>query len=95
MNARNNYGCTALWYACNDWRPVLVKTLLLAGADHTIATNSRFTIRELAKMVEHGDGIPLIEVSPVCDDYTPSVSCQRDACLRVMRQPASECQPLP
>jgi ankyrin repeat protein len=63
LNTRNNFGCTALWYACNDWRPVLVKTLLLAGADHTIATNSGCTVRDLANVVEHGDAPPLIKVS--------------------------------
>jgi ankyrin repeat protein len=63
LDARNDFGCTALWYACFCGHVDVVRALLLAGADHTIANDRGDTPQQVARHHRHFDVIALLEVS--------------------------------
>jgi hypothetical protein len=63
LNDRNNEGCTALWGACLLGQVEILRALLLAGADHTIATNRRQTPRQIAEERGSTECVALLEVS--------------------------------
>jgi ankyrin repeat protein len=49
LDERDDNGNTALMLACRQGQMEVVRVLLLAGADHTIATRSGSTLRQIAK----------------------------------------------
>jgi ankyrin repeat protein len=49
INRRTNHGRTALWYACERGYRDIVRALLEAGADPTIADNEGITPRAIAE----------------------------------------------
>jgi ankyrin repeat protein len=55
-------GCTALWHACNHGSAEIVRVLLLAGADHTIASELWGTPRQVAQEQGHHHCVAVIEV---------------------------------
>jgi ankyrin repeat protein len=63
LDERDEDGCTAVWYACRWGHADVVRALLLAGADHTIADNDDRTPLQLAEEREHHDCVALIHVS--------------------------------
>jgi ankyrin repeat protein len=75
LDARSESGYTALWYACFGGHVIILRALLLAGADHTIADNDRTTPQRFAQ----SRCVPLFKVSTVfsCDTYH-SPQCIRD-----------------
>jgi ankyrin repeat protein len=63
LNERNEYGITALWYACVCRSAGVVRALLLAGADHIIADNDDRTPIQIAEESEHHECVDVIQVS--------------------------------
>jgi ankyrin repeat protein len=63
LDDRSNDGCTALWGACRGGRVEVARTLLLAGADHTIASYDGQTPRQAAEQYGHPECKALLEVS--------------------------------
>jgi ankyrin repeat protein len=62
LDARQNSGLTALWLACLQGHADVVRALLLAGADHTIASTHGETPRQIAQMKNHHQCVSIIEV---------------------------------
>jgi ankyrin repeat protein len=63
LNERDEDGRTALCYACDEGHADVLRALLLAGADHTIADNNDRTPLQFAEGREHHDCVGLIQVS--------------------------------
>lgn len=63
LDERTEGGCTALWYACYRGHTEIIRTLLLAGADHTIAENNGETPLHMAKENGRLECVDLIQVS--------------------------------
>jgi hypothetical protein len=55
-------GGTALWWACHDGYPVIVKTLLEAGADPTIVDGIRRSPLTIARLNNHHHCIRVLQV---------------------------------
>jgi hypothetical protein len=62
VDERTDHGPTALWYACAYGYADVVRALLLAGADHTIADNDDTTPLQIAEDWEHHECIGVIQV---------------------------------
>jgi ankyrin repeat protein len=62
LNDRDGCGCTALYWACFHGRVDMVRTLLLAGADHTIVVHG-VTLRQLAQNRGQTECATLVQVS--------------------------------
>jgi hypothetical protein len=60
---RDEDGSTALWYACDEGHADVLRALLLAGADHTIADYDDRTPLQLAEEREHHECVALLKVS--------------------------------
>jgi hypothetical protein len=63
LNERDEDGRTAMWYACKYWQPEVLRALLLAGADHTIADNTDTTPLQTAEEFEHHECVAMLQVS--------------------------------
>jgi ankyrin repeat protein len=63
LDERTENGRTALWYACFYGHADVVRALLLAGADHTIADNDDTTPLQTAEQGEHNECVGVIQVS--------------------------------
>jgi ankyrin repeat protein len=63
LNERDQDGRTALLDACTDGRAYVLRALLLAGADHTIADNDDTTPLQVAEEKEHHECVALLQVS--------------------------------
>jgi ankyrin repeat protein len=63
LDERDRDGCTALWYACLYGHADVLRNLLLAGADHTIAGNDDTTPLQIAEEEEHHECVALFQVS--------------------------------
>jgi hypothetical protein len=68
LDERDEDGRTALCYACVYRYADVLRVLLLAGADHTIADNHDTTPLQIAQEREHHDCVGVIQVStrPSC-----------------------------
>lgn len=75
LNAGDGGGRTALWFACCGGYPETARALLLAGADHTIASDAGTSLRMLAQLDGNGDIIALLDVRPVSGDCLSSRVC--------------------
>jgi ankyrin repeat protein len=60
--------CTALWLACMYGHVDVVRALLRAGPDHTIASTHGGTPRQIAQERNHHECVTLIEVRPSVAD---------------------------
>jgi ankyrin repeat protein len=67
LNETDLIGDTALCYACKKGHVEIVRALLLAGADHTIAGPHRHTPRRQAEDKRHTECVALLEVSHTCE----------------------------
>jgi ankyrin repeat protein len=63
LDERDDEGCTALWYACYWGNVEIVRALVLAGADHTIANHRGRTTRGEAEWGEYDECVEVLEVS--------------------------------
>jgi hypothetical protein len=63
LNERDNDGRTALCHSCREGHADVLRTLLLAGADHTIANNDDMTPLQIAEEREHHECVGVIQVS--------------------------------
>jgi ankyrin repeat protein len=63
LDERTEGGRTALWCACLEGHADVVRALLLAGADHTIADNDDTTPLQIAEGEEYYDCVAMIQVS--------------------------------
>jgi ankyrin repeat protein len=66
LDERDGGGYTALWWACIEGHVEVARSLLLAGADHTIAGNNELTPRQAAELYGDSACVPLLEVSGTC-----------------------------
>jgi ankyrin repeat protein len=64
LNETNGWGATALWWACSYGRVEVVRALLWAGADRTIARDG-VTPRQVAQNNRHAECVALLDVSTV------------------------------
>jgi ankyrin repeat protein len=62
LDERDDGGSTALWWACHYGHVEVARTLLLAGADHILASYGQ-TPRQAAKEYGHPECVALLEVS--------------------------------
>lgn len=67
LDERSEGGCTALWYASYRGHTGVVRRLLLAGADHTIAENHGHTPLQMAQEHQRVECVDLIQVSAPFD----------------------------
>jgi ankyrin repeat protein len=65
LNERSEDGRTALCYACRWGHTNVVRALLLAGADHTIADSDDTTPLQAAEEREHHECVGVIQVSSI------------------------------
>jgi ankyrin repeat protein len=63
LNEQDRYERTALWWACYGGYADVVRALLLAGADHTIADHDGWTPQHIAQDRGHPECAALIQVS--------------------------------
>jgi ankyrin repeat-rich membrane spanning protein len=63
LDERTDDGRTALWYACRRGYADVVRALLLAGADHTIADNDDTTPLQVAQETQHHECVIMLQVS--------------------------------
>jgi ankyrin repeat protein len=68
LDARDEDGRTALWYACTRDHPEIARTLLLAGADHTIPNHTGSLGRQVAEAYGYQAAVALLDVGPVSGD---------------------------
>jgi ankyrin repeat protein len=68
LDERNNRGCTALWWACARGHVETARTLLLAGANHTLAGSGQ-TPRRAAEEYGHTECVALLKVSVASVHY--------------------------
>jgi ankyrin repeat protein len=66
LDNRSGLGYTALHLACSSGHADVVRALLLAGADHTIAKNNGRTPQQAAQNYGHPECTALIQVSLIC-----------------------------
>jgi ankyrin repeat protein len=67
LDERTEDGLTAVWYACRNGRVEALRTLLLSGADHTIASDRGRSPQAIAHDNNHHECAAVIQVS------TPSI----------------------
>jgi ankyrin repeat protein len=67
VNERCSQGSTALWVACCCGYAGIVRPLLLAGADHTIADNEGRTPLQIAEQRKTWRCVAIIEVTTITD----------------------------
>jgi ankyrin repeat protein len=63
LDERAEAGRTALWFACRNGRADVLRALLLAGADHTVADNNDTTPLQIAEQRERHECVGVIQVS--------------------------------
>lgn len=63
LDETNEHGCTAIWFACLRGDPDIVRTLLLARADHSIADIDGQTPQQIAQARRRHQCVNLIQVS--------------------------------
>jgi ankyrin repeat protein len=63
LDERTEFGVTALSFACYRGHADVVRALLLAGADHTIADHDARTPLQVAQGREHHECVGVIQVS--------------------------------
>jgi ankyrin repeat protein len=73
LNERTEGGRTAVWHACRGGHADVVRALLLAGADHTIADNTNRTPLQAAEQWENHECVGVIQVSTSLDAFTRSL----------------------
>lgn len=76
LDARNNMGETALWWACFEGHGAVVEMLLEAGADPTIYRRDGVTPMDTAKEGGHSQCVKLLQVRVVTghDKKRPSMT---------------------
>jgi ankyrin repeat protein len=68
LDVRSDTRCTAVWLACFDGHADVARVLLLAGADHTLASTHGGTPRQVAQHYNRHPCVALIEVRPSVAD---------------------------
>jgi ankyrin repeat protein len=73
LDARSESGYTALWYACFGGHVIILRALLLAGADRTIANNAGTTPQRIAQIAGSPESVDVIQVNTVV--IVTSITC--------------------